>query len=173
MARTRKNILLVDGYNVINSWKELVKLKNHSFEDAREKLIEEMAEFSSLSAEEVTIVFDAYKSDYTKEVIERKLNVNIVFTKKFQTADSFIEREVDKLARKENVRVCSDDSQIQSLSLDRGATRLTASELKNELFNRRMNIKRKKRENQELFLKNFPMSKENIKKLDEIGKKIK
>ena len=34
------NLLIVDGYNIINSWVDLKKIKNSSLERARNKLIE-------------------------------------------------------------------------------------------------------------------------------------
>lgn len=49
MALTKKNITYVDGYNIINSWPELIHIKENSLELAREKLIDEMAEYASLS----------------------------------------------------------------------------------------------------------------------------
>ena len=38
--------LFVDGYNIINSWQNLIDLKNISLEEARNELIDEMIEFS-------------------------------------------------------------------------------------------------------------------------------
>lgn len=59
MALTKKNITYVDGYNIINSWPELNHIKENSLELAREKLIDEMAEYASLSNEKLVVVFDA------------------------------------------------------------------------------------------------------------------
>ena len=40
-----QNILLVDGYNMIGAWSELRELRDTNFEEARNRLIELMAEF--------------------------------------------------------------------------------------------------------------------------------
>ncbi|MDO4593820.1 MAG: NYN domain-containing protein [Tissierellia bacterium] len=173
MARVKKNYLFVDGYNIINSWSELNYLTKFSLEDARDALIDDMAEFASLTGEKVVIVFDAYRSDSTREVYEDVSKVKIVYTKAYQTADSFIEKEVDRLARRENVRVCTGDNQIQQLALERGATRLTASELKAELFSKRKSIKRAKKKDFQANRKSFSLSKDFLDKLEEIGKGIK
>ena len=63
MALTKKNITYVDGYNVINKWPDLKDLSKTNLAAARDMLIEEMAEYSVLRAEEMVIVFDAYNLD--------------------------------------------------------------------------------------------------------------
>ena len=40
-----KNILIVDGYNIIGAWPELRVLKNRDLSAARDRLIEIMAEY--------------------------------------------------------------------------------------------------------------------------------
>lgn len=172
MALSKRDILYVDGYNIINSWDNLKSLSKESLEEAREMLINEMAEYSSLSAEEVVVVFDAYRSDAVKETIEKKLGITIVYTKKFQTADTYIEKEMHRLARRHNVRVCTDDAQIQSLAFERGASRITSLELYNDLLNKRLKIKRS---DKKIFNKNFdkfPLSEELLEKIEEIRKDL-
>ena len=39
--------LIVDGYNVINSWKEFAELRKQSYEHCREKLIADIAEYAA------------------------------------------------------------------------------------------------------------------------------
>lgn len=172
MVREKKNYLYVDGYNIINSWPNLIKIKKHSLEDARYKLVEDMAEFSSLSAEKVIVVFDAYKEKGIREKYEKRANVTIVYTKAYQTADSFIEKEIHRLARRENVRVATGDNQIQQLALERGAIRITANELRAELEAKRKTIRRAKKSDHITNKKVFPLSQEVLDKLDKIGKKI-
>lgn len=67
MALTKRNISFIDGYNVINKWGELKELSKVNLADARDKLIEELAEYKSLSGEEIVIVFDAYNLDRIKK----------------------------------------------------------------------------------------------------------
>ena len=42
------DILLVDGYNIIGSWPELQELKNKDLADARDRLVEKMAEYQGI-----------------------------------------------------------------------------------------------------------------------------
>lgn len=55
-----QEILIVDGYNIIGAWPELQRLKELSLEEARDRLIDIMAEYQSFSGMKVIVVFDAY-----------------------------------------------------------------------------------------------------------------
>ncbi len=54
------DILLVDGYNMIGAWPQLKDLKENSFEEARDLLIQKMAEYQSYTGFRVIVVFDAH-----------------------------------------------------------------------------------------------------------------
>ena len=86
-----RNILLVDGYNIIGAWEELQSLKDIEMAQARDMLIEYMADYQAYSGYRVIIVFDAY---YVRG-IQNKLKdykVEIIYTKEKETADECIER---------------------------------------------------------------------------------
>ncbi|MDF2815945.1 MAG: putative Yacp protein, partial [Paenibacillus sp.] len=51
-----KQILIVDGYNIIGAWPELSKLKDISLEEARDKLIDLLANYQSYSGKRVIVV---------------------------------------------------------------------------------------------------------------------
>ncbi|CAM5202751.1 NYN domain-containing protein OS=Ureibacillus acetophenoni OX=614649 GN=SAMN05877842_10592 PE=4 SV=1 [Ureibacillus acetophenoni] len=53
-----QTILLVDGYNMIGSWKELRPLRDSDFEEARNRLIQLMAEYKAAMGWRVIVVFD-------------------------------------------------------------------------------------------------------------------
>ncbi|MFR2716840.1 MAG: NYN domain-containing protein [Anaerococcus obesiensis] len=171
MALTKKNITYVDGYNIINSWPELIHIKENSLELAREKLIDRDGRIRILSNEKLVVVFDAYNSDGEENIFE-KLGIKIVYTKKFQTADTYIEKMTNKYARRHNVKVVTDDGQIQSLAFERGASRMTALELRNDLLNKRVKIKRNQKKDFSNNFKQFPLSDQIIKKLDDIKKDL-
>ena len=169
MALTKKNITFIDGYNVINKWSELKEISRIDLADARDKLIEEMAEYRSLSGEELVIVFDAYNLDRVKETIIEKYGMKIVFTKRFQTADTYIERELAKANRHHNIKVVTDDGAIQTQVTSKGASRVTALELRQDLNTMRGRIKRKRKEDFNQNFKTFPISD----KLSDVIDKIK
>lgn len=172
MALTKKNLTYIDGYNIINSWPELKALESQSLELSREKLIDMMAEYASLSNEKVEVVFDAYNSDRDRETFSEKMGIKIVFTKKFQTADTYIEKMTNLYARRHNVKVVTDDGQVQSLAFERGASRITALELRNELLNMKHKIKRSRKKEFLTNFKDFPISDKLKDLLDDMKKEL-
>ncbi|WP_073998567.1 NYN domain-containing protein [Anaerococcus urinomassiliensis] len=172
MALTKRNITIIDGYNVINAWPELKELAKQNLEDARLALVEELAEYMSMSGEEVIIVFDAYNLDRPKETIEEKYGMEIVYTKRFQTADTYIEKQILDIGRRHNLKVVTDDGQIQILATSKGASRMTSTELKADIFNNNSKIKRKRKADFNRNFKSFPLSNELIEKIDQMKKDL-
>ena len=168
MALVKKNITYVDGYNVINKWPKLREASRESLETAREDLIEDLAEYSFLTGEKMVIVFDAYNLDRLKETVIEKYGMKIVFTKRFQTADTYIEAELARIARRHNVKVVTDDGAVQNMALVKGASRITALELKTDLDILRSKIKRSKKVNFNENYDAYPISKALKAKLDEL-----
>ena len=63
-----QNILLVDGYNMIGAWSEFRPLREPHFEDARDRLIERMAEYKAHTGWRVIVVFDAHLVPGTEQL---------------------------------------------------------------------------------------------------------
>ena len=84
-------VLIVDGYNMIGAWPELKKLKETDLGQARDLLIEMMAEYQSYTGDRLIIVFDAY---HVRGLAKKHKNykVEVIFTKENETADERIER---------------------------------------------------------------------------------
>ena len=57
MKRQREHFI-VDGYNVLNSWPELIALQK-DLSEARDRLIHTLAEYGAYEKYDVTLVFDA------------------------------------------------------------------------------------------------------------------
>lgn len=143
-ARQVKEYLFVDGYNIINSWDSLKKISKNNIQEARDELIEIMAEYKHYSGIEVTIVFDAYqvKGNWGNEEIYK--GIKVVYTKEHETADQYIERTLDQIGRIKRVRVATSDWVEQQIILGRGGTRISARELEIEISNEKKSIKRKR-----------------------------
>ena len=54
-----KQLLIVDGYNMIGSWPELVQQKQDKMADAREALLHRLSNYAKYEGMEVIVVFDA------------------------------------------------------------------------------------------------------------------
>ncbi|MBP3379639.1 MAG: TetM/TetW/TetO/TetS family tetracycline resistance ribosomal protection protein [Ruminococcus sp.] len=122
--------LLVDGYNIIFAWEELEKIARENLDAARAELIKIMCNFQGYSGYEIIIVFDAYRVRGKHREVEKYLNINIVYTRESETADSYIERVTHELSKKHRVRVATSDGAEQMIIFGSGAMRVSASELK-------------------------------------------
>ncbi len=126
-----KDLLLIDGYNIIHSWSELKDLLiSLDYEAARTRLIDIMCDFSAQRNMDTTIVFDAHLKKGSLPHIEEFPPIIVVYTGEYETADQYIERftlKQDKRLR--NVYVATSDALEQSIIFGRGGARLSAREL--------------------------------------------
>lgn len=130
-----KEYLFVDGYNIINTWENLKKKQAVSLEEAREELIETLAEYHHYSGIEIIVVFDAH---FVRKNRGNKIDykgIKVIFTKENETADHYIERTLDKVGRIRRIRVATSDWLEQQIVLSRGGTRISARELELEIKN--------------------------------------
>ncbi|MBD7983684.1 NYN domain-containing protein [Sporosarcina sp. Sa2YVA2] len=129
----KQEILLVDGYNIIGAWPELVRLKNDNLANARDRLIERMAEYQAHTGWKVIILFDAHLSTGIEKK-DRKYRVEVVFTRENETADERIEKMVSELSgRRVQIHVATSDLTEQWVIFAQGALRKSARELEIEM----------------------------------------
>jgi|SRR5690625_842627 len=134
------NVLVVDGYNIIGSWDELVYLKQRDISLARDRLLEILIEYKAFSGDRIIVVFDALyvKGKESKQSIQ---NVEVIYTKEDETADECIERLVKSLKNVKNqVYVATSDYLEQRTIFSRGALRISARELLIEVNSMYTNI---------------------------------
>ena len=128
-----QNILLVDGYNMIGAWKELRPLRDEHFEDARDRLIELMAEYKANMGWRVIVVFDAHLVSGTEQLYVKNA-VEVIYTRKNETADERIEKLTTELkGRKVQIHVATSDMTEQNVVFAHGALRKSARELEIEM----------------------------------------
>ncbi|MED1954839.1 NYN domain-containing protein [Brevibacillus centrosporus] len=131
MAKKKaKQLLIVDGYNIIGAWPDLRALKDQDrMDEARDLLVSKMAEYQSFTGMKVIIVFDAYNVPGIGRQIE-DYKVEIYFTKKKETADEKIEQLVSEFQQKNRqIYVATSDYTSQRVIFGQGALRKSAREL--------------------------------------------
>ena len=163
MRRNKKDYLIVDGYNIINAWDELKEIAISDLEHAREKLIDAIIEYAEFTGRLGIIVFDAYNIKSCKEKIEKRKNITIVYTKEYQTADSYIEKFIGSLSKYDDVE--------QQIVLGKGASRITSRELKLDLENAKSKIREKNTSVHKKIQRNWledRLDKETLSKLENI-----
>ncbi len=125
----KREILIVDGYNIIGAWEDLRKIKEENLELAREKLIDYLAEYQAVSGREVYIIFDALNVKGDRKVLREK-KIKIIFTKEKETADELIELLSKKLRKENNIIfVATSDYLEQNIIFAQGAFRISSREL--------------------------------------------
>ncbi|NLJ40463.1 MAG: NYN domain-containing protein [Clostridiales bacterium] len=129
-----REYLVVDGYNIINSWPDLRITKDHSLEEARERLIDVLRDYQGYRGIGVIVVFDAYNTDSMVGHSEHYGKVQVVYTKKNETADHYIERWVDENGKDKNIWVATSDFLEQTIVMSRGGIRMSARELLEEIL---------------------------------------
>ena len=127
-----KDLLIVDGYNVIGAWKDVQK-HGWSMDESRDRLMHLLQDYSGYTGEEIVLVFDGYQSDKRLTTEEQHGDLTLVFTKHGETADAYIERLVAQKPKYRQARVATNDGAEQAMVLGSGATRMTARELLREL----------------------------------------
>jgi predicted RNA-binding protein with PIN domain len=125
-----KQLLIVDGYNMIGAWPELRALKDQDcMDEARDLLISKLAEYQSYSGIKVVIVFDAYSVPGIGRQM-KDYQVDIYYTAQKETADEKIEKLVAQFYDKNRqIYVATSDYTSQRVIFGQGALRKSAREL--------------------------------------------
>lgn len=140
-----KEMLVVDGYNIINSWESLKEIAIVDFEQARLELLEILSEYHHYSGIETIVVFDAHlvKGSIRKE--EEYKGIKVVYTKEYELADHYIEKMLDEMGRLRRIRVATSDRTEQEIILSRGGMRVSAKELEAEIMDEKNMVSRKRK----------------------------
>lgn len=128
-----KEIVLVDGYNIIYAWENLARLASRSLYDARDELVRMLANYAGYRKIDLIVVFDAYLVRGGVGSCERVGPIHVVYTKEKETADAYIEKTSVALAKEYFVRVATSDAIEQMIVLGAGAYRVSASEFWREV----------------------------------------
>ena len=137
----KERYLIIDGYNMIGQSSALSAIAKESLEEAREQLLDAIANYNALIADEIVCVFDAYEqSGIEREYIYH--GVKTVFTKEKETADSYIERYVYNLYNKHttHITVVTSDMSEQHAIFGAGAYRVSSREMWRDLKENAMTV---------------------------------
>ncbi len=132
-ALTGPEYLLVDGYNVLHAWEDLTALAATNLDGARTRLADMLCNYQGYRGGKVILVFDAYKVKGNLGSVEKYHNIQIVYTKEAETADTYIEKATHDMAKNHRVRVVTSDATMQFIILGNGALRVSARSFRQEL----------------------------------------
>lgn len=130
----KKQLYIIDGYNMIGAWPELRVLKNrHQLEAARDHLLHICSNFSKFEGVECWLVFDAQFVPGIQQSYE-KYQVRVIFTQEGETADEYIERTVaNQNHLLYQVSVATSDLAEQWVVFQKGALRKSAMDFYREI----------------------------------------
>ncbi|MEG0255212.1 MAG: NYN domain-containing protein [Vagococcus sp.] len=130
----KRQVLFVDGYNMIGAWPILEQLKKQDkLADARDTLLFMLSNYAKYEGIEIIVVFDAQFVPGIQQTY-REFGVTVIFTKEEETADTYIEREAaEKINPLTHVRVATSDMAEQWIIFSKGALRVSARELYKKL----------------------------------------
>ena len=134
--------LLVDGYNIMYAWEDLRSEMNRDLDSARKMLMDIMSNFQGFTSVNLILVFDAYKVSGGVGSIQKYGGVDVVYTKEAETADSYIERAAHEISKNYRVRVATSDALEQMIIFGSGALRVSAKELRKEVENANVEIRK-------------------------------
>lgn len=128
---------------MIGAWPELRKLADDNLEEARDRLIELLANYQGYSGKRIIVVFDAHQVPGSGKMYKVS-GLEILYTKEKETADEVIERLAGELSgRMTIVQVATSDFTEQHVVFGRGALRISARELLLAVREGAMNIRRR------------------------------
>ena len=120
MSKQRPHYL-VDGYNLIHVWQEI---NVDDLATAREFLIRSLQEYGAYENFEITLVFDAARSEDDERTEVYSEIFRVVYSAFNESADNVIERlSFDLVRKKREVHVVSSDATIETVILGAGAYR--------------------------------------------------
>ncbi len=131
--RSQRNMVIIDGYNLIYSDDELNSTAEYSLEKAREDLMNLLSSYVAFTKTELLLVFDAYLVEDGKGEEFMHDGYKVVYTKENETADTYIERLMHKLGPDYSIRMVTDDKLLQFSAVHSGISRMTAKEFLEEL----------------------------------------
>ncbi|MCL1799395.1 MAG: NYN domain-containing protein [Eggerthellaceae bacterium] len=140
MAKTRKKLLIVDGYNVLRSGSRYRGIDSPDYTDdafnqARERLINDVASFAGREWGAL-IVFDGADNEFSRGEVEAIGGVRIMFSPAGQSADKVIERLARQVReRSGEALVVTSDGSIQDTVFGGGIDRMSANDFSWELAN--------------------------------------
>lgn len=141
--REMRDVLLVDGYNMIGGWPEFAAEAKRDLQEARDMLLKRLADFQAFSGRKVIVVFDAYRVPGLGKSYVQNM-VDIYFTKEKETADECIERLVRELThRRRQIYVATSDMIEQHVIFGQGALRISARELLTQIEQSEKEIQRR------------------------------
>jgi predicted RNA-binding protein with PIN domain len=140
-----KELIVVDGYNFIFNFYKAKKITNTDLSHLRDRLISDLSQLKNYMGCNITVVFDAKNRENFSDSIEMIGGVEVIYSKRGETADTIVEKLVNKQSEFEQIFVVTSDYSQQKVVFKGNIYRKSIREFSLEL----RNFKKKMSENLE------------------------
>lgn len=120
-----KDLVIVDGYNFIFNFVDKSGTDNEELMRLRERLINDLIEYKARKGCDVTIVFDGSGPVRSYEKYDK---VEVVYSRKNETADTIIEGMVKKYSKDRKIYIVTSDYSQQKVVFGKNTYRKSSRE---------------------------------------------
>lgn len=132
-TESRRQYIIVDGYNLIFAHEELKRLAADRLDLARGRLMDMLVSYCGYTKAELVLVFDGFRTPNNLGSRAEYHNIHVSYTATGETADAYIERIAAEIGRNYAVRVVTSDNLIRLSALRSGVLRTSSKEFSAEL----------------------------------------
>lgn len=132
-TESRRQYIIVDGYNLIFANDELKHLAADRLDLARGRLADMLVSYCGYTKAELVLVFDGFRTPDNPGSRSEYHNIHVAYTATGETADAYIERIAAQIGRNFAVRVVTSDNLIRLSALRSGVLRTSSKEFSAEL----------------------------------------
>jgi uncharacterized protein len=123
--------LLIDGYNLLHVGRSLVRMSATDLQRERDELIGQLAAYRRMKSCEITVVFDGWQGGWISEKRERRMGMEIIFSRLGERADEVIKRLVKE--KGSGVVVITSDREVARFSEKLSVTTIPSAQFKERL----------------------------------------
>jgi len=114
--------ILVDGYSLLHNWPELAPGHPRHSERSRKELVGVLTRYHDATGTPITVFFDGAGASATAPRHQADSAVEILFSRRGQTADQMIERAAHRFNDYGEVLVVTDDRAERNVVSDMGSS---------------------------------------------------
>src|SRR5215212_1432584 len=107
LSEENRRYLLVDGHSIIFAWPELRRLHQRRTALARDSLSKRLRDYQDWTGVRVVLVFDGKGAEVSAQSDPH--DIQVMYSRKGQTADAIVERLASKYADRFDVTVATSD----------------------------------------------------------------
>ncbi len=119
-------VIIIDGYNLIRQSSKLRRYELYSLQAGRQALMSRLSDYQQKKGHKITVIFDGWQGEEREEERDRHNNVDIIYSRFGEDADTVIKRLAAQ--SEEETVVVSSDREIASFAASLGNTVLSSVE---------------------------------------------